>query len=71
VAEIEAPPSSFFGDAPPATSVTQVLEAATLEAAFNSDDEKAVDSIFGEDLISDRSLDEVILSYLAEDLKTD
>jgi hypothetical protein len=25
-------------------------------------------SIFGEDLISDKSLDEVILSYLAEDL---
>jgi hypothetical protein len=25
-------------------------------------------SIFGEDLISERSLDEVILSYLAEDL---
>ncbi len=28
-------------------------------------------SIFGEDLISDKSLDEVILSYLAEDLETD
>jgi hypothetical protein len=27
-------------------------------------------SIFGEDLISDKSLDEVILSYLAEDLET-
>lgn len=26
-------------------------------------------SIFGEDLISDKSLDEVILSYLAEDLE--
>jgi hypothetical protein len=25
-------------------------------------------SIFGEDLISDKSLDEVILSYLADDL---
>jgi hypothetical protein len=28
-------------------------------------------SIFGEDLISDKSLDEVILSYLAEDLSSD
>jgi hypothetical protein len=28
-------------------------------------------SIFGEDLISDKSLDEVILSYLAEDLEAD
>jgi hypothetical protein len=28
-------------------------------------------SIFGEDVISDKSLDEVILSYLAEDLETD
>jgi len=28
-------------------------------------------SIFGEDLISDKSLDEVILSYLAEDLETE
>jgi hypothetical protein len=26
-------------------------------------------TIFGEDLISDKSLDEVILSYLAEDLE--
>ena len=26
-------------------------------------------SIFGEDLISERSLDEVILAYLAEDLE--
>ena len=26
-------------------------------------------TIFGEDLISDKSLDEVILSYLAEDLQ--
>ena len=27
-------------------------------------------SIFGEDLISEKSLDEVILSYLSEDLET-
>ena len=59
-------PSSFFGDAPPPE---QVLEADTLERAFDSDDDSAVDSIFGEDLISEKSLDEVILSYLAEDMQ--
>ena len=31
--------------------------------------EASVDSIFGEDLISEKSLDEVILAYLAEDAK--
>ena len=58
--------SSFFGDAPPAE---QVIEAETLARAFASNDETAVDSIFGEDLISEKSLDEVILSYLAEDMR--
>jgi hypothetical protein len=58
-------PSSFFGDAPPAQ---QVIEAETLARAFESSNESAVDSIFGEDLISEKSLDEVILSYLAEDM---
>ncbi len=32
---------------------------------------KAPDSIFGENLLSEKSLDEVILSYLAEDLDED
>ncbi len=59
-------PSSFFGDAPPAQ---QVIEAETLARAFESKNESAVDSIFGEDLISEKSLDEVILSYLAEDMQ--
>ena len=31
--------------------------------------EAPADSIFGEDLISEKSLDEVILAYLAEDAK--
>jgi hypothetical protein len=59
-------PSSFFGNAPPPD---QIIEAETLERAFASKDESAVDSIFGEDLISEKSLDEVILSYLAEDMQ--
>ncbi len=58
--------SSFFGDAPPPETV---IEAETLEKAFDSNDESVVDSIFGEDLISEKSLDEVILSYLAEDMQ--
>lgn len=58
--------SSFFGSAPPATE--RIIEAETLEKAFDSKNESAVDSIFGGDLISEKSLDEVILSYLAEDL---
>ncbi len=60
------PASSFFGDSPPAE---KVIEAETLAKAFESSDESAVDSIFGEDLISEKSLDEVILSYLAEDMQ--
>jgi hypothetical protein len=59
-------PSSFFGDAPPAD---RVIAAETLAKAFESKNESAVDSIFGEDLISEKSLDEVILSYLAEDMQ--
>ena len=35
---------------------------------YDTGDDAAVDSIFGEDLISEKSLDEVILSYLAEDM---
>ena len=58
--------SSFFGNAPPPE---QIIEADVLERAFESKDESAVDSIFGEDLISEKSLDEVILSYLAEDMQ--
>jgi hypothetical protein len=60
------PPSSFFGTAPPPD---QIIEAETLQRAFDSKDESAIDSIFGEDLISEKSLDEVILSYLAEDMQ--
>jgi hypothetical protein len=37
--------------------------------AANFGQPKPQSSIFGEDIISDKSLDEVILSYLAEDLE--
>lgn len=57
-----APPGAAAAAAP----AGEVLEAETLARAFESN-ESAVDSIFGEDLISEKSLDEVILSYLAGD----
>jgi len=52
-----------------ATGIDNVIQAETLQRAFESPNESAVDSIFGEDLISEKSLDEVILSYLAEDMQ--
>lgn len=58
---------SFFGTSD--EKKQPVIEAATLARAFESKDESVVDSIFGEDLISEKSLDEVILSYLAEDMQ--
>lgn len=68
-ATYEQPPaSSFFGNAPPPE---KVIQAETLERAFERNDIAAVDSIFGEDLISEKSLDEVILSYLAEDMQNE
>ncbi len=61
------PPPAPIASAPKAKE--PVLEAETLARAFESKNESAVDSIFGEDLISEKSLDEVILSYLADDLQ--
>ncbi|MBI3180265.1 MAG: hypothetical protein HYZ27_11430, partial [Deltaproteobacteria bacterium] len=66
VVAAQSPASSFFGSAPPPD---QIIEAETLRKAFESKNQYAVDSIFGEDLISEKSLDEVILSYLAEDMQ--
>ena len=43
--------------------------AARPAAIFGQAKPQQGSSIFGEDLISDKSLDEVILSYLAEDLE--
>ncbi|MBN1960927.1 MAG: hypothetical protein JW841_08265 [Deltaproteobacteria bacterium] len=57
-----------YAPPPPAPQNETVIEAETLARAFESKNESAVDSIFGEDLISEKSLDEVILSYLAEDM---
>jgi hypothetical protein len=51
-----APPSS----APPPSSRPRGRARAARE-------EKASDSLFGGDLISEKSLDEVILAYLSED----
>ena len=45
--------------------------AARPAAIFGQARPQQGSSIFGEDLISDKSLDEVILSYLAEDLETE
>ncbi len=54
--------------APPSAPDTRYV-AARPAAAFGHSKPKPSNSIFGEDLISDKSLDEVILSYLAEDLE--
>jgi hypothetical protein len=43
--------------------------AAVRPAAIFGQARPQQSSIFGEDIISDKSLDEVILSYLAEDLE--
>jgi len=62
-----APPRSvseeLFRPAPPAPAPATPLRAMEVQPHPRD----AVDTIFGEDLISERSLDEVILSYLAED----
>ncbi|MDF1566308.1 MAG: hypothetical protein P1V51_24970, partial [Deltaproteobacteria bacterium] len=51
---------------PPALTVPpEVVAAQQLEV--KPVPKEGGDTIFGEDLISERSLDEVILSYLAED----
>ena len=50
---------------PPAAKAAQAGAPAVAAPAPRPDN---VDALFGEDLISEKSLDEVILSYLAEDL---
>jgi hypothetical protein len=42
--------------------------AAPPPASSSAPREPVVENIFGEDLVSEKSLDEVILAYLAEDL---
>jgi hypothetical protein len=52
-----------------ARSAASVPPATRTKAGTMPPREAAEDSIFGEDLISEKSLDEVILAYLAEDGK--
>jgi hypothetical protein len=73
----EAPPGGRAPAPPAARPASQSATAAAAErryaptrpaAIFGQARPQQGKSIFGEDLISDKSLDEVILSYLAEDL---
>lgn len=63
-------PSGRAADAPAASSSAERRYAPTRPAAIFGQAKPQPKSIFGEDLISDKSLDEVILSYLAEDVET-
>jgi hypothetical protein len=62
----EVPPA-----ARPATGVPPAVApvGARPKSAVAPAREAPADSVFGEDLISEKSLDEVILAYLAEDTK--
>jgi hypothetical protein len=66
-------PTSSRGPTPPqgsAPASSPTKYAASRPAAiFGQAKPQEGSSIFGEDLISEKSLDEVILSYLAEDLE--
>jgi hypothetical protein len=65
------PPAKKPASNPPKKSPTSEARyaAARPAAIFGQAQPRQGSSIFGEDLISDKSLDEVILSYLAEDLE--
>ncbi|MGH7269438.1 MAG: hypothetical protein ACREJ3_03325, partial [Polyangiaceae bacterium] len=66
VAKVPPPPATF---ADSGASTTERRYAPTRPASiFGQAKPEQGRSIFGEDLIGDKSLDEVILSYLAEDL---
>ncbi|MBX3200410.1 MAG: hypothetical protein KF894_19895 [Labilithrix sp.] len=72
-----APASARQGAAPARAPVTPTQKPATEgryaparpAAIFGASAKQAPPSIFSDDLVSDKSLDEVILSYLAEDLE--
>ncbi len=57
--------------APPPPQALEGRYAPARPAAIFGQAKPRQSSIFGEDLISDKSLDEVILSYLAEDLEVE
>ena len=61
---------SAVGQPHPASSSTDVIEGEHLRNAFAQDEKAVDDSIFG-NLISPKSLDEVILSYLANNKSSD
>ncbi len=69
--------AAAYGDAagataPPPSQPSPGLYQSTrsaVEVAGRTPDERPPESIFGNDLLSEKSLDEVILSYLAEDLE--
>jgi hypothetical protein len=66
-----APPTAAAAAlrADPAAGAQRPAPAGAAPAAASSPERREkVDALFGEDLISEKSLDEVILSYLAEDL---
>lgn len=65
------PPSRPPSKRPSAPPSDGRYAAARPASIFGSNKPQKGTSIFGEDLISDKSLDEVILSYLAEDLETE
>ncbi len=64
----EAPQPAAQGGVKVQTTPTINPAAAAAAPTIVVPDEPAQNTIFGEDLISEKSLDEVILSYLAEDL---
>lgn len=63
------PPPPVRRGAPPKPPSRVPARRSSPPAAFGQTRSQRGNSIFGEDLISDKSLDEVILSYLAEDLE--
>lgn len=60
-----------LANAAPSTAAANRYSQARSPAIFASSRPAQNVSIFGEDLISEKSLDEVILSYLAEDLENE
>ncbi len=73
---VGAPPRVVGGGSPPApppaaaappSSVPQPTQSRTATARVRKATEKAPENLFGQGLISEKSLDEVILAYLSDD----
>lgn len=67
-ARLASPAATPASAAPQSPGRYQTTRSARPAAAASSGGSKPPESIFGGDLLSEKSLDEVILSYLAEDL---